>query len=118
MASTSSMIFQAASAMSGVSFFHHVEPAQGSTTLVMGLFLDDELGVAGNAGRWNSVGSAMASSKLLVCSDCVPPNTAAMASMVVRTHVVVGVLLGQAPARGLAVGAQHQALGVLGVEPS
>jgi hypothetical protein len=31
-------------------------------------------------------------------------------------HVVVRVLLGQAPAAGLAVRAQHQALGVLGVE--
>ncbi|MNT63683.1 hypothetical protein D3C72_2015170 [compost metagenome] len=38
----------------------------------------------------NSVGSAMASSKLLVCSDCVPPNTAAMASMVVRTTLLYG----------------------------
>jgi hypothetical protein len=31
-----------------------------------------------------SVGSASASSKLLVCRDCVPPSAAAMASMVVR----------------------------------
>jgi hypothetical protein len=26
----------------------------------------------------------------LVCSDCVPPNTAAMASMVVRTTLLYG----------------------------
>ena len=36
----------------------------------------------------NSVGSAIASSKELVCSDWVPPNTAAMASMVVRTTLL------------------------------
>jgi hypothetical protein len=38
----------------------------------------------------NSVGSAMASSKELVCSDWVPPNTAAIASMVVRTTLLYG----------------------------
>ncbi|MCY1367703.1 hypothetical protein D9M69_546480 [compost metagenome] len=38
----------------------------------------------------NSVGSAMASSSALVCSDCVPPNTAAIASMVVRTTLLYG----------------------------
>ncbi len=38
----------------------------------------------------NSVGSAIASSKLLVCRLCVPPNTAAMASMVVRTMLLYG----------------------------
>jgi hypothetical protein len=32
----------------------------------------------------NGVGSASASSKELVCSDCVPPSTAASASIVVR----------------------------------
>jgi hypothetical protein len=36
----------------------------------------------------NSVGSAIASSSALVCSDWVPPNTAAMASMVVRTTLL------------------------------
>ncbi len=38
----------------------------------------------------NSVGSAMASSKLLVCRLCVPPKTAAMASTVVRTILLYG----------------------------
>ena len=38
----------------------------------------------------NSVGSAIASSSELVCSDCVPPNTAAIASMVVRTTLLYG----------------------------
>ena len=32
----------------------------------------------------------MASSSALVCRDCVPPNTAAMASMVVRTTLLYG----------------------------
>ena len=36
------------------------------------------------------VGSPMASSKALVCSDCVPPSTAASASMVVRTMLLYG----------------------------
>jgi hypothetical protein len=34
------------------------------------------------------VGRATASSKEFVCSDCVPPMTAAMASMVVRTMLL------------------------------
>ena len=38
----------------------------------------------------NSVGSAIASSKELVCRLCVPPNTAAIASMVVRTTLLYG----------------------------
>ena len=37
-----------------------------------------------------SVGSANASSKLLVCSDCVPPSTAAIASSAVRTRFTSG----------------------------
>ena len=36
------------------------------------------------------VGSARASSKELVCKDWVPPNTAAMASIVVRTILLYG----------------------------
>ena len=38
----------------------------------------------------NSVGSAIASSSALVCSDWVPPNTAAIASIVVRTTLLYG----------------------------
>ena len=37
-----------------------------------------------------SVGSAIASSKELVCRLCVPPKTAAMASIVVRTMLLCG----------------------------
>ncbi len=37
-----------------------------------------------------SVGSASASSKLLVCSDCVPPSTAASASIAVRIRFTSG----------------------------
>ncbi len=36
------------------------------------------------------VGSAIASSKELVCSDCVPPSTAAIASIVVRMTLLCG----------------------------
>ena len=38
----------------------------------------------------NSVGRAMASSSALVCSDWVPPKTAAIASTVVRTTLLYG----------------------------
>jgi len=38
----------------------------------------------------NSDGSAIASSNELVCRLCVPPNTAAIASMVVRTMLLYG----------------------------
>ncbi len=38
----------------------------------------------------DSVGSAIASSSALVCSDWVPPNTAAIASIVVRTTLLYG----------------------------
>jgi hypothetical protein len=44
---------------------------------------DDLLGPQGDADRF-SVGSASASSWLLVCSDCVPPSTAPRASIAVR----------------------------------
>jgi hypothetical protein len=37
-----------------------------------------------------SVGSASASSKEFVCSDCVPPSTAAIASSAVRTMFTSG----------------------------
>ena len=37
-----------------------------------------------------SVGSPIASSKELVCSDCVPPITAAIASTVVRIRLLYG----------------------------
>jgi len=55
-----------------------------------------------------SVGRPMASSKELVCSDWVPPSTADSASSVVLMTLLVRILLGQAPARGLAVGAEHR----------
>ena len=38
----------------------------------------------------SSVGSASASSKEFVCSDCVPPSTAASASIAVRTMFTSG----------------------------
>ena len=38
----------------------------------------------------NSVGNAMASSKEFVCRLCVPPSTAAIASIVVRTTLFIG----------------------------
>ena len=66
----------------------------------------------------NSVGSAMASSSALVCSDCVPPNTAAMAFDGGAHHVVVGSCsVSDQPEVWQC--AQHQALlGFLALKPS
>jgi hypothetical protein len=90
MPSTSSMMAHAASAISCVSFSIMYEPAHGSTTLVMCVSSWMMSCVLRAMRALNSVGSAMASSSALVCSDCVPPNTAAMASMVVRTTLLYG----------------------------
>ena len=38
----------------------------------------------------NGVGNAIASSSAFVCNDWVPPNTAAIASMVVRVTLLYG----------------------------
>src|SRR5262249_42116990 len=66
---------------------HEVRPAPGIDHLGdPRLELEDELGVAAEA----SVGRAMASSKEFVCRLCVPPKTAAMASMVVRMMLLNG----------------------------
>ena len=73
-------------------------------------------GCCGRCARRSRSGSAIASSSALVCSDCVWPWVAAIASMQVRPHVVEDVLRGQRPAGGLAVRAQRQRLGVLRVE--
>ena len=81
----------------------------------MGFFLDDELGIAGNTGRelrrqGNRFVKTIGVQRLRATKD--------------RGHgfdrgahdVVVRVLLSQTPATGLAVSAQHKALGVLSVE--
>ena len=88
--STSSMIAQALSAMSWVSFSIRYEPAQGSTTLQMCVSSWMMIWVLRAIRAEKSDGSAMASSNELVCSDWVPPNTAAMASIVVRTTLLYG----------------------------
>ena len=81
----------------------------------MGFFLQDELRVAGDAGR--KLGRQRDGFVKAV-------GVQALRAAKHRRHafdggahnVVVRVLLGQAPAAGLAMGAQHQAFGVLGVE--
>ena len=112
-ASTSSMIAHALSAMSCVSFSIRYEPAQGSITSQMCVSSWMISCVLRAMRAEKSVGSAIASSNELVCSDCVPPNTAAIASIGGAHDVVVRVLLGQRPAGGLAVRAQHHRLRVL-----
>ncbi len=59
-----------------------------------------------------SVGSASASSKPLVCSDCVPPHTAAKPCKRDAHDVVLGLLRRQRDAAGLRVEAQHRRLRV------
>ena len=95
---------------------HHVAASPGVDHVGnVGFFLDDELGVARDArrkfgGQRNRFVKAV--------------GVQALRAAEYRRHrlyggahhVVVGVLLGQAPATGLAVGAQHQRLGLFRVE--
>ena len=55
-----------------------------------------------------SVGSASASSSELVCSDCVPPCVAAIASIAVRVTLLNTSCAARLQPRGLAMGAQRQ----------
>ncbi len=89
-ASTSSMIDHAWSAMSCVSRSMRYDPAQGSITLQMCVSSWISSCVLRAMRAEKSVGSAIASSNELVCSDWVPPNTAAIASIVVRTTLLYG----------------------------
>ena len=97
-------------------FLHHVAAGPRVDHVGdVGLFLDDELGIARNTGR-----------KLCRQRDGLVKTVGVQALGAAKHrrhgldggahHVVVGVLLGQAPAAGLAVRAQHQALGRLGVK--
>ena len=96
--------------------FHHV--AAGPWVDHAGdvrLFLDDELRVARDAGgelggQRNGFVEAVGVQALRAAEDGRHGLDGG------AHHVVVRVLLGQAPAAGLAVRAQHQALGVPGVE--
>jgi hypothetical protein len=95
-ASTSSISFQAFLGQFGGQALDIVGAAQRIDDIGdAGFFLQDQLGVARDA-REKSVGSAIASSSALVCSDWVPPSTAAIASIGGADDVVVGVLLLQA----------------------
>ena len=81
----------------------------------VGLFLNDELGVAGNAcrklgGQRNGFVKAVGVQALRAAKHRSHGLDGG------AHHVVVGVLLRQAPAARLAVGAQHQALRVLRVK--
>ncbi len=81
----------------------------------MGLFLNDELRVSGNACRElsrqsNGFVKGIGVERLCATKHCSHRFDGG------THHVVVGVLLGERPARSLAVRAQHQALWVLGVK--
>src|SRR4028118_1461485 len=89
-ASTSSISAQAFSSSSRVSASTYQLPPSGSATAVTPLSSARMSCVLRAIRAEKSVGSAIASSKLLVCSDCVPPSTAASASIVVRTTLLYG----------------------------
>ena len=89
-ASTSSISACAFSSSSRVSASTYQLPPSGSATAVTPLSSARISWVLRAIRAEKSVGSAIASSKLLVCSDCVPPSTAASASIVVRTTLLYG----------------------------
>ena len=66
------------------------EPAKGSTVLVTSVSLASTCWVRSARRADFGVGRAMASSKALVCSDWVPPRTAASAWTVTRTRLSSG----------------------------
>src|SRR4029453_6205576 len=88
--STSSINAQALSSSSRVSASTYQLPPSGSATAVTPLSSARINCVLRAIRAEKSVGSAIASSKLLVCRLCVPPSTAASASTVVRTILLYG----------------------------
>ena len=96
--------------------FHHVATGPGVDHAAdVRLFLDDELRAARNTrrelgGQRNGFVKAIGMQALRAAKyGCHGFDGGAH-------HVVIGVLLGQAPAASLAVGAQHQALGRFGIK--
>mmetsp|Transcript_146416 Transcript_146416/g.355380 ORF Transcript_146416/g.355380 Transcript_146416/m.355380 type:complete len:266 (-) Transcript_146416:127-924(-) len=85
---TSSMRAMASLHSSSVSDSMRYEPPHGSATFVMPVSSWMMSCVLRAMRELNSVGSASASSNELVCSDCVPPITAAIASTAVRTTLL------------------------------
>ena len=66
------------------------DPANGSTVAVTSVSYASTCWVRSASRAAFSVGSAIASSKELVCSDCVPPSTAASAWTATRTRLTSG----------------------------
>ena len=87
-ASTSSMCDQARRAMSWVRRSTYAEPAHGSMVRVVPDSCWMRSWVLRAIRAEKSVGSAIASSRALVCSDCVWPCVEAIASMPVRTTLL------------------------------
>jgi len=97
-------------------FFHHVGTSPGVHHIGdVGFFLDDQLGVPGDAGR-----------KLRGQGDGLIQGIGMQGLGAAEDgrhgfnggphHVVVRILFGEGPTRGLAVGPQHHGLGLLRVE--
>ena len=83
-----SQYFSVPSSMSRVSFSMKYEPPSGSTTLVTPLSCAMICCVRSAMVAVSLVGSASASSSELVCSELVPPSTAASACSAVRTTLL------------------------------
>mmetsp|Transcript_32342 Transcript_32342/g.70869 ORF Transcript_32342/g.70869 Transcript_32342/m.70869 type:complete len:246 (-) Transcript_32342:928-1665(-) len=89
-ASTSSITSLASRTSSSVSASIMYEPPHGSTTAPTPLSSARMSCVLRASDAENSVGRPIASSNEFVCSDCVPPITAAIASTVVRMMLLYG----------------------------
>jgi hypothetical protein len=93
-----------------------VGPAQGIDHVAdLGFFLDDQLGVAGDAGG-KVGGQADGLVEGVGVQGLGAAQNRGQGFQGGADDVVVGVLLGQAPARGLHMGAQHGRFGIFGVE--
>ncbi len=98
--------------------FHHVGTAPGVDHLGdTGFFLDHQLGIAGNP-RGKLRGQRNGFIQRVGVQGLGAAKYRRHGLDGGAHHVVVGVLLGQGPAGGLAVGAQHGTLGILRVELS
>ena len=76
--------------MASVRASTYQEPPSGSATLATPVSSASTCWVRSAISADSSVGSASVSSRALVCSELVPPSTAARASTAVRTTLLYG----------------------------
>ena len=83
-------IASASASIRSVSASTYHEPPSGSATLITPVSSISTCWVRSAISADSSVGSASVSSSALVCSELVPPSTAARASTAVRTTLLTG----------------------------